>query len=868
MAAVEAGVIPHSARRLALSAALFFTGAAALVSEVAFTRSLALVVGSTARSAAVTLASYLLALAAGAAAGGRIADRSSRPALLLAVAWGLGALGTALVPEAIRAFAAVYVPASPATAFDSAAAFALSFVVVALPTTFLGASLPLVCRASGFGASSAGSELGWLAGWNTFGAVAGALAAPLLVSEIGIAATLRGAALVLASVALGVAFLRNRFGPVSRAGAPLEEAPRLDPGARGRSIPFAVAAAGAATLGLEILFMRILAIDLGGFSATYAGVIAVFLLGLAAGSIAAPRLRVARERPRAALAAALAAVAAAAPVSASLLFLVDGAADTVTRSLAPALGSGAAYLAACAAAACLMALVPAIGLGAVLPLAMGSLARGGERENGSVARLSGRLSFLQSAGGAAGALAAGYAGIELLGTKAAVLAAAALLLAASAAVARGAGMRLRSAGAAATIACVAAGVVALGPWRPLIADSHVFRGRRAADSVLVAASEEASGLASVVDDRRSGTRHLYTDGFLAAGTGPEYRYMRLLGHVPALLADAEPLRTGVVCYGSGTTAGALARHSRVASIEIAEISREVLALSPLFEAVNRGVLGDPRARAIVDDGRRWLRAGGPPFDVVTLEPLLPYTPAASSLYSLEFCRIARERLRDGGVFCQWIPLHCVEPRDLMSLVRAIAIAFPECALFVFEQSAIVVGVRGEFRLDLAAAVRRCDEASVAADLREAGCESALDALAGLVLDPEGVAALARSAAPLTDDRPSLELRALPRWALASYLADNLFTLLELASPAVARADASGFPAPERESRLADFDRHVRARRSLLRARAFADRSRFRALTGDRAAALEALEAARLTLDEALALFPGHAALESARRALD
>jgi spermidine synthase len=514
----------------------------------------------------------------------------------------------------------------------------------------------------------------------------------------------------------------------------------------------------------------------------------------------------------------------------------------------------------------LMAFVPAVGLGAVLPLAMGVQAESGASVNG-IGRIAGRLSFLQSLGGAAGALVTGYIGLEFLGTKAVVVCAASLLLVASAAVARGAALRSPLPFLAA-VALTVAGVVSLGPWRPLFSDSHVFRGRRGADSSLVAASEEALGLVSVVDDRKTGDRRLYTDGFLAAGTGPEYRYMKLLGHLPALLAETDDFRACVVCFGSGTTAGALARYPGAAEIEIAEISRRVLAFAPLFAAANHGVLSDPRVRAIVDDGRRWLRSGGDPFDIVTLEPLLPYTPSAVSLYSAEFSAVVRSRLVDGGLFCQWIPLHCIEPRDLSSLVGAIVREFPESALFVFEQSAVVIGTRGSWRLPIAGALRRGALPAVTEDLLSAGCSSSLDALAGLVLDPAGVASLASLAPPLSDDRPSLETRALPRWALASYLGDNLFTLLELAAPGPGLVDWAGVPESERETLSLELARLTRARRSLLRARAFEDRARFRALTGDPASAGEALAAARLTLDEALALYPGHPLLAEARRSLD
>src|SRR5512144_2672414 len=84
------------------------SGATALCYEVAWTRHLVLVFGSTTRAVSLILAAYMLGLAVGSEAGGRLADRVKRPALLYALAEGLIGLLAFAFPWMVGAVRAAY----------------------------------------------------------------------------------------------------------------------------------------------------------------------------------------------------------------------------------------------------------------------------------------------------------------------------------------------------------------------------------------------------------------------------------------------------------------------------------------------------------------------------------------------------------------------------------------------------------------------------------------------------------------------------------------------------------------------------------------------------------------------------------------
>ena len=211
---------------------------------------------------------------------------------------------------------------------------------------------------------------------------------------------------------------------------------------------------------------------------------------------------------------------------------------------------------------------------------------------------------------------------------------------------------------------------------------------------LLSFREDRDFAVSVVDDGMLGERTLLTDGFRAAGTSRDYLYMQVLGHLPLIL-HPNPERVAVLALGTGTTLGAVAQHREVKQIDVLEISRAVVEAAPLFEAKNHGVLNpgatDPRVQVQLGDGRRTLANHPASYDVITMEPLLPDSPFGVYLYTQEFYAIARRALRPGGLLCQWVPPHALEPQTFEAVLRAFADSFPWSGVWVFGTQVILVG---------------------------------------------------------------------------------------------------------------------------------------------------------------------------------
>lgn len=191
--------------RTILLSAFALSGAAALVYEVVWTRSLALTLGSTTYAVSTMLATFMGGLALGAIWGGRRADRGGD--LLGAFAFcelGIGIAGMLSVPV-IYHLPALYLWAyrtfhlNPAAFF--AAQIALCALVMIVPTTLMGATFPLVSRALTDTLDDMGRKVASAYSWNTVGAMTGSLAAGFLLIPL---AGLKGAALTAGALNLVV----------------------------------------------------------------------------------------------------------------------------------------------------------------------------------------------------------------------------------------------------------------------------------------------------------------------------------------------------------------------------------------------------------------------------------------------------------------------------------------------------------------------------------------------------------------------------------------------------------------------------------------------------------------------------------------
>jgi len=742
---------------------LFVSGACALIYQVVWVRQLLLIVGTTTAAVSTVLSVFMTGLGLGAWLFGSAADRSRTPLRLygyLELGIGLYALG---LPMLITASMSPYVRVARQLTAEPELLLpvrvALGFLLLLVPTILMGGTLPVLIRYVTRRLDRLSTDLGILYSMNLAGAVAGSLAAGfMLIKVLGVQGASMVAVVGNLGVALAALFLaRRRHG--AGASAPRAAAPAAAPVLRRLEIPegvrplvwAAVFLSGLLTMAFEILWTRILVFTLGSSVYSFTVILATFLAGLALGSRLFAALE-GRARPLYTLAAAL--------LGAGVAVLVLGPLSTRSQAVLVALSSrfgvtGEAFVAGTALCTALFVLVPATLMGIVLPLATRLLVD----DLGRTGRRVGAAYLVNTVGCVLGSLLAGFALIPLLGLKGALLLLVAIQLALGGAFlvkvepSRVRTLRLLAPAGALVIAGLVVAFLLLrgpNPFDPALVGK---------DAPRVEAHRDAIGASISVLRYPDAIKTLRIDGFEASSNRVMAGYMPMMTHIPILL-HPDPRHVLVICFGTGSTAGAGLLHPG-ATVDAVDVNRTVFGFAPHFLAVNHGVARDPRSRLVVDDGRNYLLTTGERYDVITSEPMPPHHAGVVNLYSKEYYQLARNRLAPGGFVVQWLPMHHLDLDESLQILRTMQDVFPETTLWLHSDTGIIVARRdAPIRIDLARVARALAPGRLRDELDELGVKTPLDFAKMHALGPGEIRAVTASERPVTDDRPSLEFHPL------------------------------------------------------------------------------------------------------------
>ena len=756
-----------------LLAALACSGLAGLVYEIAWTRLLTLHLGHTTAAVSTVTAAFMCGLGLGAAVGGRVAPRlNARQALrtyaLLEVMVALSALSipgilTLLVPV----FAWAYGEDGGDSGF-SIVRIASAFAVLLVPSVALGATFPLAVRVDVASPTRPGGRAGRLYGANTAGAAIGSLAAGFfLIPVLGLRGTvLTAMAASAASIALALWIARGTLTDPVSIEMPAKPHVKRRPPPHGAGVQRGSPGLAAAVLALtgfatfvhEVGWTRVLAMVVGPSIFAFAATLTSFISGLALGSFVGASLAEGSRRTTTALAIVLTATAAASCVSLGIVGSpLVGIGPDDSGHMASVAGVPLPLL----AIACGLTFPIALGLGVAFPL---SLELAGSPDALPARRL-GILYAVNTVGAVLGALVAGFVAIPAVGLRASLLVATtALLLGAVALIIRG-GLSIR--GRIAALVPFGAVVVwmATSPgwdreW--LAAGGYLYSrfvptgvDRRAAltAGTLQYYREGATGTVSV--KTLTGERSLSIDGKVDASTARDMLTQKLLAHLPLLLHQ-NPRRVAIVGLGSGVTLASALVHP-IASVDVVEISPEVVEASAQFADVNRRALDDPRTRLVRGDGRTHLSLTSRRYDVVVSEPSNPWMAGVAALFTQDFFLAVRARLEPGGLFCQWAHTYDISDADLRSIVATFRAVFPDGTMWLAgDGDLLLVGSDAPLESRLDAMSTTWQRPGVREDLERVALREPFALLSLYVGGPAEMSRYAAGAAVQTDDRMALE----------------------------------------------------------------------------------------------------------------
>ncbi|MEZ4655818.1 MAG: fused MFS/spermidine synthase [Candidatus Eisenbacteria bacterium] len=699
----------------------FLSGAAALVYEILWLAELGRLFGVTAHATATTLAVFFLGLSTGSMAWGRHAVRTSRPLRTYALL-ELGIAVSALLYFALVAFyrqiyGGLFGAFGSTPALFLLVKFLLAAIILFPPAFFMGGTLPVMAQHVIRRREELGRTATLLYAVNTVGAAVGAWAAGFILPAtlgyrmsygvaIGINVIIAALAWTLSSRSgpdtNGEEAARDRSGAERDAGgtAGLTHHPNGKTGTRAAShrpwnrrpgidvIATLAFASGLSTLALEVLWTRMFAQVLQNSVYTFAGILTVFLIALAAGSSLAHGLCRKSTHPERTL---------------GILLLLSGIAAgavpflfvRITHGLVP-IGEGLGwtrYVLAVYGTTALVLFVPGLIVGTVFPYLLKvvetkmsasaldpRLVEGNEKAQPvEIGSIIGRLASLNTLGAILGSLAAGFLLLEWLGLWKSLWAVSGIYFGlALVHIVSGSGERAGG-GKSRWILGTAGGagvVLALGCIS--VAHLPVIRLDASQNEKLLGSWEGNHGIVAVTD--RDGSLSIKVDNSYLLGTSGAAVNERMQAWIPLAL-HPRPQRVFFLGMGTGITAGG-ALDFPVETVTVAELNPDVIeAARTLLAPYLNGLFTDDRVRVIYEDGRNYLSGTSDRYDVVVSDIFLSYRAGVGSLYTKEHFEAIRDRLEPGGVFAQWLPLFDISPDEMGILCRTMLEVFPQVTLW-------------------------------------------------------------------------------------------------------------------------------------------------------------------------------------------
>jgi spermidine synthase len=702
---------PH----LLLLTLFFLSGFTGLGYEVLWGKWLGTVFGSSAWAIATTLSAFMAGLALGSYTAGRLKIINKYNQFLI---YGILELGIGiyalLFPSILNMtdylqghFAFGWIDHY---AFYNLLRFVLCLFAIIIPTSLMGATLPILSEYISQRASSPVQWSSYLYGSNTFGAFIGTIISGFfLIAAFGL--TKANLIFVCINVVVGLTAIVHALFKDSqaiRAVLQTQESEQIVSSSPNlyRIIVLIFFINGFCNLAYEVLWTKALSLIIGSTTYAFTLMLGIFLAGIALGSLYISRKLGSIKNML--LLFIICQIGMGLWVLASPL-LINQMPTWFLRGL---LSGGMTWhaLIIVKIILCTILIAPLTLLaGAVFPLGFKLAFSSKEQLKHEVANLYG----INTAGGILGSFIAGFITIPLLGMELSLkiialfhIAAVIILL-----IRRTEGKQIF---AKYQIHATIAGLIIIiltftATWdKKMLASGVYFQPRRFIDSenkilvkdrmaeeTLVYHGEGAGAVVDVIESP-GGYRELSINGQpVASSFFYDYRLQRLLGILPLML-HPKPEHILVIGLGTGMTSGTSAIDTTSKEITIVELNKDVVTASDEFKSWNLNVLSKPNVKIVIEDALHYLKYVDKKYDIITSDPIHPFLPGSSNLYALDHYEVSREKLNPGGIFCQWVPLYQLNEIDVKTILKTFAAAFDNATMWTTGTDFILCGAKGNY----------------------------------------------------------------------------------------------------------------------------------------------------------------------------
>ena len=729
---------------------LFLSGAASLFYEVCWIRKAGLFFGSTTFALATVLAVFFLGLAIGSALAGRLSMSLHRPLRIygiveLAIAV-FGLASNSLLDMADDGYGMLYRWADGSAPWIALARLVLVAAVILVPTVLMGATVPLLARATIRRHRSLGFAAGGLYGINALGAATGAaLAGFATLPVLGLAVTIYlGVALnVLCGVAMLLVCWQTNSAPLSE--QPDQEDQSTDAG-RTLRVPVLLPLfflTGFVGVAIEILWARYLPLMITSSVYAYTLPLVVVLLGIGLGSLVIAPLCDRSRHP----VVVFGILQVCAGLSGLVAMKLPRDIWTVLGQAAPELISANHFMGLHGA----MLLPGALASGASFPLVVRLVSRNVADASWTI----GRLTAINTAGAIASAVIMAW-GLSWLGLDLALRTVTGMaIVGASVAFAAGVGRQM---GRPVAALLITFSIIGWGLAVTLLKTRLPHDYMSSEGTLLEVVEGQGASLAVVqLEDKV-----LLGIDRLWQGSNKKNQ-QTFAGHLPMLLrGDGNGTEVLVVGMGTGQAAGRFLLWD-VQRLDCLDVEAAVFDLARRYFGATW--LDDPRVRALAEDGRDYIRHSQARYDVIGIEVGQLFRPGIISFYTKDFYQRLRQRLKPSGLVTQFVPVRMLSTPQALDIVATFISVFPQSQLWFNGPEFVLIGRRADaFALDIPSLEERLGRPEIRRDLHyrhpldaDTGWLNESDSVLGSFLAAaEDLSILTRGGRILADDVPRFD----------------------------------------------------------------------------------------------------------------
>lgn len=795
-------------QKISLLPIFFLSGFSALIYEVIWARMLSIVFGSTVEAISAVVTAFMFGLALGSFIMGKWAHRGKETLLLYSLtelSIGITSLSFYFI---IISLPDIYytlnlnIENAPFLFYYKGRLirYALQFLLVAAPTLMIGATFPLMVKAYISSRNYIGEGSSIIYATNTFGAVTGAfLGGFLLMPSLGIRLTLIIAVSINIALALAIYIIRRiRLSTSDTVSS--ENAIRLKellclsdriktPPVIGQSVMTVLALSGFAAMAYQIAWTRLLSMVIGNSVYAFSAILTTFLLGIAMGSLLFVR-QIDKVKDKLFLLGLVQgglflSVVLCLPLMDSLpaLFIV------LFRELS---GSflGLALIDFVIVSSAI--LIPTILMGVTFPIAI----RIYTHKTDMIAEEAGMLYSINTIGCIFGAFLTGFYFIPFFGVQKTIIAISGLNLVAAIIFILQSELlkyRMKAIATSASVAFYFLSLLMMPQWNVgllnlgvyfnadffKIAEGHMIGMKRFYDeSKLVYYEEGAGGTVGVTEAHNH--LSIQINGKTDGGTSTVDIPPQILVSAFPLIVHPNPKTVEIIGLGSGISTGT-ATLFPTNEIDCIELLPEVVKANRFFSSFNHNALKDKRVNLIIDDARHHLTYHDQKYDIIISEPSNPWISGVSNLFTLDFFKIAKSRLKEDGIMSQWIQMNSLDTKELKILLNTYKAVFPYVTVWASSpQDLVVLGSKSRIELNPSRAGSVLQNREVKEELQKVGINNLEDLFGRYMMGNNEIERFTKGVGLNTDDHPIIEFEA-PKALYANTSDKNMAAIMSSAA---------------------------------------------------------------------------------------